>query len=215
MLFLADYILYSFTGVQQGDPLGPLLFSLVLQKIINQIVEECPGLIVNSWYLDDGTLIGDADSINKVIEILQTNGPPLGLILNSSKCEIWSPTGHSLDCFPKEFIRIYDTGVELLGSCLGSREFAVKVILGRVQKIKKLVSLFADIDDAEIEYRLLKSCIGMPKFNFALGSRHPEDIKEAINEYDDIILEGLENIIGNHSISEMGRLRISLPVTLS
>ena len=37
LLFLADYILFSFTGVQQG----PLLFSLVLQKIINQIVEEC------------------------------------------------------------------------------------------------------------------------------------------------------------------------------
>lgn len=45
-----------------------------------------------------------------------------------------------ISCFPKEFIRIYDSGVELLGSCLGKRDFAMKVILGRVQKIKKLVS---------------------------------------------------------------------------
>ena len=66
----------------------------------------------------------------------------------------------------------------MLGSCLGKRDFAVKVILGRVHKIKKLVSLLSDIDDAEIEYRLLKSCIGMPKFNFALRSRHPDDIRE-------------------------------------
>jgi hypothetical protein len=35
----------------------------------------------------------------------------------------------------------------------------------------------------------------MPKFNFALTSRHPEDIKEAIVEFDDIMYCGIEHNI--------------------
>ena len=44
------------TGVQQGDPLGPLLFSLVLVQFLCSISfsETC---LLNLWYLDDGTFM--------------------------------------------------------------------------------------------------------------------------------------------------------------
>ena len=61
------------------------------------------------------------------------------------------------------------------------------IVLKRVEKIKHLVSLLSHIDDALIESRLLKSCIGMPKFNFALRFRHPDDIKEAIVKFDEVM----------------------------
>ena len=43
-------VLSSELGVQQGDPLGPLLFSLVLHKLICMIIEdmECSQLLLNS-----------------------------------------------------------------------------------------------------------------------------------------------------------------------
>ena len=52
--------LFSELGVQQGDPLGPLLFSLVLQKLAASIDadDECIDLLFHSWYLDDGVLAG-------------------------------------------------------------------------------------------------------------------------------------------------------------
>ena len=46
------------SGVQQGDPLGPLGFSMALHPIVQRIVNEVPGLSLNAWYLDDGTLCG-------------------------------------------------------------------------------------------------------------------------------------------------------------
>ena len=50
-LLLGIHSLLSCSGVQQGDPLGPLGFALTLQPIIQS---EVPGLALNAWYLDDG-----------------------------------------------------------------------------------------------------------------------------------------------------------------
>ena len=52
--------LISASGVQQGDPLGPLLFALVLHRTILKISADpqCKEMLQNCWYLDDGALAG-------------------------------------------------------------------------------------------------------------------------------------------------------------
>ena len=49
-LWYQDWILTSQEGVQQGDPLGPLLFAMVIHAVIIQISEEVPNLDANLWY---------------------------------------------------------------------------------------------------------------------------------------------------------------------
>ena len=58
LLTLVSSIIYSCCGVQQGDPLGPLGFAFALHPIIKKVREKVPGLVINAWYLDDGTLCG-------------------------------------------------------------------------------------------------------------------------------------------------------------
>src|SRR6185437_5222438 len=67
-LFFGDMLLASMAGVQQGDPLGPLLFSLVLHPLAERIEKEFPNLDLSVWYLDDGTIIGPKDDVFKVFE---------------------------------------------------------------------------------------------------------------------------------------------------
>ena len=57
--------LTSETGVQQGDPLGPLFFDLVLQKILSAIDadDECHDLLYQDWYHDDGVLAGTKSAL--------------------------------------------------------------------------------------------------------------------------------------------------------
>ena len=122
-LQLAKFIIWSETGVQQGDPLGPLLFCAAIHPILEQIHREC-GLDINAWYMDDGNLLGDPDKLLKAWEILSTELPKIGLELGS-KCE-WITSSdikgpESVKITPKDELII-------LGVPLGSKEFCLSYL---------------------------------------------------------------------------------------
>ena len=87
-LFFGNYIISSQAGVQQGDPLGPFLFCLVLQVLISKIKDEVPDLDLNNWYMDDGSLFGKTRDVLKAWNIIKDFGPSFGLQVNLSKCEL-------------------------------------------------------------------------------------------------------------------------------
>ena len=92
-LRFGEHIIFSCCGVQQGDPLGPLGFALTLQSIVERIKREVPSLHINVWYLDDGTLCSSPDDLQRVLEIVEEDGPSRGLILNRSKSLLFIPQG--------------------------------------------------------------------------------------------------------------------------
>ena len=63
-MFLYDHvhIIWSESGVQQGDPLGPLYFCCGLNPLVNEIKALCP--VYNKWYMDDGGIIGECGSFS-------------------------------------------------------------------------------------------------------------------------------------------------------
>lgn len=79
-LYYGEHVLRSCQGVQQGDPLGPLLFALVLHPLICKIRDSFP-LFLHAWYLDDGTIVGDT--------LVVGSGPLFGLYLNVDKTEVF------------------------------------------------------------------------------------------------------------------------------
>ena len=69
--------------MQQGDPLGPLLFLLAIQDLMS----DCDSKF-NMWYLDDGTLremlIQFFSDFQKIIQAENS----VGLSTNPSKCKL-------------------------------------------------------------------------------------------------------------------------------
>ena len=57
-LCFGTYRTLSKFSVQQGDPLSPLLFRLVVLELLDEIGNQISDLRLQIWYLDDGTFIG-------------------------------------------------------------------------------------------------------------------------------------------------------------
>ena len=60
----------SQSGVQQGDPLGPLLFSLTLWPITEEIESKIPNHTQHCWYVDAGIIAGREPELNEALDIL-------------------------------------------------------------------------------------------------------------------------------------------------
>ena len=80
------------------------------------------------WYLDDGAIIGDMEDVFKVFQLIESEGPAIGLVLNVKKSEIWWPSRASADPFPAEVDRVENAGVKLLGAPIGSRAFTTEFV---------------------------------------------------------------------------------------
>ena len=156
-----------------------MLFSLPLLLIIQEIDKLC-NLLLNVWYLDDGTLIGPPIEVAKAFEIIKNLGPKLGLHLNQEKCELFWPTEGYLSfsakyqeafpLFPDIIQRRCAPFTDLLGSPIlapgmkkGDLCFVEieKFLNGRVEKIRKIHNALPSLQDAQSQYVLLGSCLLM------------------------------------------------------
>ena len=164
LLYLGDGTILSCCGVQQGDPLGPLGFSLTLQPIVERIKDEVPNLLLNAWYLDDGTLCGSPSDIAAALKIIEDEGPSRGLHLNRSKSLLFIPgaSDASSNPLPPE-IPISRSGFPLLGCPLGPPSFCEETLLKRVEKVKLSLSHLSDLADAQMETTLLAPVWPFPR----------------------------------------------------
>ena len=80
---ISNNVISSAEGVQQGDPLGPFLFSLAIHGLIRTMKSPA-----NLWYLDDGCIAGPPDAVLADLQRIQAATNDLGLSLNSDKCEL-------------------------------------------------------------------------------------------------------------------------------
>eukprot|EP00731_Ephydatia_muelleri_P038287 Em0707g1a len=200
--FMAPYmrVLSSELGVQQGDPLGPLLFSLVLHKLIHTIIEDknCSQLLINTWYLGDGVLSGTKSVICRAVTLIQKLGPALGLWINPAKCEWFSRTVVWSD-FSQEMKVSHELNFEVLGAPIGDPIFCANFLTQRCAKAVKLLSQLVTVGslDPQVALLLLRQCAGYCKLvhlarstppplsliDEAHGERSKQSIKEKCQKY--------------------------------
>jgi hypothetical protein len=74
--------MFSLTfGVDQGDPLTGLLFSLTLHAFLFKVHNIIPDLQLNAWYLDDGKIVGTLNDTSRVVHMFIDDGLEHGLHL--------------------------------------------------------------------------------------------------------------------------------------
>eukprot|EP00731_Ephydatia_muelleri_P007211 Em0003g1459a len=93
---------------------------------------KCSELLFNMWYLDDGTLAGPKAAVNRAILLIQQVGPPQGLRINTSKCEVSSQG--DLDGFPANIKRSHEPNFEILGAPIGDVIFLCQILCSKASQ---------------------------------------------------------------------------------
>jgi hypothetical protein len=211
-LFFGTCMLLSAAGVQQGDPLGPLLFSLVLHPLALKIQKAFPNLLLNVWYLDDGCIVGDIADVYAVFQMVQAEGPARGLHLNVKKNEIWWPSRVSGDPFPAEVDRVSNEGVKLLGAPIGTKKFTTDFVRKKLKVLKDVCDLLREVDNAQVELGLFRGCLSFNKINHLLRTCPPDLLEEALDQFDEHFQSILATILRVPCLAEDQWEQASLPV---
>ena len=98
---------------------------------------ECNHLLYQAWYLDDGTLAGKKSSICRSLTLIQELGPPLGLHVNISKCELYCPSDASP--FPPALKVFHLPHFEILGCPIGDYIYCANFIASKWLEARKLL----------------------------------------------------------------------------
>ena len=209
-----NYVITSAEGVQQGDPLGPFLFSLTINNLIRSCQSE-----LNLWYLDDGTLASDTETVLADYKKILDAGESLGLNVNPSKCELCLLDPQSEDCSNalERFCNLTE-GVKLVSkeqlTLLDSSilpEGIVTMLEPKLQKLKLMAQRLSEIEKHDGLF-LLKNCFAIPKLTYSLRTAPCFTESNILSSYDLVIKEALENIL-NTSLSEDSSWRqCTLPV---
>ena len=214
-LFYDKFVVSSENGIQQGDPLGPLLFSLTFWSIIEKIQETAPELQQHSWYLDDGVLVGSEDDLIRSWDLLCQLGPDRGLHVRVDKRELWSTV--DLDRLDIRIKRNNFSGLEVLGAALGTPEFVCMKLNERIGKIGVLFEKLEYLDDPQCALGILRHCIGSPKMVYSLRCQTPEvrsPVIKSLKKFDTQQRGKLEKILGT-VLPEESWAQATLPITLS
>lgn len=211
-LWFGEFVLSSQKGVQQGDPLGPLLFALTLMDTINEIQGLRP--LLNKWYLDDGVIFGTHETIAAVIKVLESPSlTGLGLELNASKCElIWlRPEFVRPDAFPSRFSnRITDGNFTIVGSPIGTAEFKDKQIRKVTADAERIWAQLGELHDVQAAYTLFRACATWNRVAHLMRTVHPEAGAAAFRDFDWRLRGAFSNVV-SFQLSDNQWTQLTLP----
>ena len=212
-LFFGEDMIPSQTGLQQGDPGAPALFSLGIHNAISTLKSR-----LNMWYLDDGTLADHPDIVLEDIKKLIPDMEALGLDFNSSKCEIFTMNMRNEEEVLEKFKRVLPAirqisheELSLLGSPF-TVQGAQKAITDRKAALDRMSDRLEKIDQHEA-FTILRCALSLPKLLYLLRSSLAYKCTTALQDFDETMRRTLCKIV-NIELPEDSWVQATLPIAM-
>jgi len=205
-LWIGEFKIDSAEGVQQGDPLGPLLFCLALDAPLKNLNSA-----FISGYLDD---VGLGDTVPKLIDQIrqfESETSLLGLRLNHSKCEIiglssdfksvWESAGFNFQSRTLEEVCLLGAPLSLCGTN--------KVLKDSREKLSQVTERLVKLSAHEAFF-LLKNSLAIPRLQYLLRTA-PCFLSSEILHLEEEVKNTLSRVL-NLRLDREAWIQASLPV---
>ena len=207
-LFYGKYVIESAEGVQQGDPLGPLLLCLSIHRIVSSLKSSFAMV-----YLDDGTIGGSWQDVLSDLHFLELEAAKIGLVLNLSKSELICDDNHTLEAVLQEAPGLPTVSVSqatLLGTPVGDSESVESTIKDKTE-VLWLMGDRLNLLSSHDALVLLCHSFAIPRVLFVLRTA-PCFLSPLLEAFDELLRSILTRVINVPLDDESAWLQASLPV---
>lgn len=149
------------------------------------------------FYLDDGTIAGEYDSVLRDFKTVKDECEKIGLHINPTKCELFFCS--EVDQATVERFNELSPGIcivnefTLLGTSITDNAFD-KVFKKKLTELKLLFERLVDLDNFHIAFYILKNCFAIPKLVFLLRTTPSWNHEDTLAEFDCLIKSTLETL---------------------
>ena len=210
-LVIGNETILSETGVQQGDPLGPVLFALAVDEIARSVKSQ-----INIWYLDDATIDGPVESVYEDLRWIIPMLSDIGQEVNPSKSEV---SNVSYDNIQSVLLATESAlpGVTVTGRedlCILGAPIDINGCRTGVHKaVERLstMSSWLEYIDANPVFLLLRNCLSMPRLNFKLRISPCYRLHTELKQFDETLRQAASTVC-NVNFDNTGWQQSALPV---
>ena len=207
-LFYEEAVIMSQEGVQQGDPLGPLLFCLAIQPLVKKLQSE-----LTLFYLDDGLIGGAAQVVLNDISLIQKEAIELGLQLNINKSELIATNVNDslvLEEFP-DFVPVHTNDATFLGAPIGSLQSIDLALLKKCDDLRIMADRLSHFTRHD-SLVLLRHAFAIPKVLYLLRTS-PCFQSALLVDFDSLLRSTTSTILNINLSNEEVWMQASLPVS--
>lgn len=212
-LFYGSANLVSATGIQQGDPFGPALFSIGIDQITRGLAAD-----FNVWYLDDGTIGDSPEQVILCVERLIHDLRKVGLEVNQRKCELIILNHTRQEAIRTEElfrgllpeVKVVPRSEALLLGAPLSEESVSMAVLEKRRDLERLVSRLRLLENHQA-FAMLKNCFSLPKLQYILRATTAYKQEDVLARFDETLVAALSTVT-NVRFDGDSLVQASLPV---
>jgi hypothetical protein len=221
----------SAEGAHQGDVLGTWLFIMALQPFLlnlQKILEESGGNGLIRFYVDDGNLAADFETMTKLLKYVIEEGPKYGFVIKQTsgsyllgKCESKEVAMQRRDVmvnelgFSESIIHIHpdncigeddhstsvlNYGMTVLGSHIGTDEFIVSKLTQKLEVLNQEKQAIIAFPNLQVRNLLLRWCFGQ-KINYLQRTQSPRLMETFVDEFIGMKKDILCSMFPNHKFT--------------